>query len=96
MSIVFTTIAFVLAAIYATAGSVYAYRLSRRLDTKTDWYALFINVQQHAMVGGNLSNEVRGQTELPEFLALKRVIRIFYATFIPVSLLAFVFHWAEW
>ena len=85
-----------LAAIYAAAGSVYAYQLSRRLDTKNDWYVLFINVQQHAMVGANLSDEIKGKTELPEFLALKRIIRIFYATFIPVSLLAFVFNWAGW
>lgn len=96
MNLILTIFAFVLAVLYAVTASVYAFRLSRKVDDCNDWYALLLNVQQHAMIGAELKHEVKSKETLPEYVALKRIIRVFYSTFIPVVFLAFITSVAEW
>lgn len=96
MTSVLVVATFVLAVVYAVAGGVFASRLSRKIDSNLDWYALFLHVQQHTMVWAKLNEAVRDSSQSSEYLALKRTIWIFYAAFFPICTLAFISKFAGW
>ena len=96
MTAILFVIVFSLAIVYAVVSSIYAVRLSRVIEGCDDWYALLLNVQHHTMVGGPLKYEIESDPAIPEFAALKGIIRSFYFSFISLAILAFLSHFLGW
>lgn len=96
MTTILFALGFSLTTVYAVVSSIYAVKLSRAIEGCDDWYALLLNVQHHTMVGGPLKYDVGSEPVVPEYAALKRIIRAFYFSFIPLAILAFLSHFLGW
>ncbi|UTD54430.1 hypothetical protein [Halomonas sp. MS1] len=96
MTTILFAIVFSLTIVYAVVSSIYAVRLSRVIEGCDDWYAFLLNVQHHTMVGGPLKYDIGSEPVIPEYAVLKGVIRAFYFSFIPLTILAFLSHFLGW